>query len=105
MSRTLRAKSEEGEVVSHHEFSNAFVNPGGLATIVIDDAVSGGLYVVVTNQNSGSSGTTTTSMSDGEHYNTLACTACPLGHWAPAPWLGRVSAYGSLGPARVPYVE
>ncbi len=53
---TIDVLSPEGEVVSHHEFENAFINPGGLATLVMDDGVSGGLYVVMTNQNSGSSG-------------------------------------------------
>lgn len=39
------------------EFDNALVNPAALTTLIMDDAVSGGIYLTVTNQSATSSGT------------------------------------------------
>ena len=46
----------DGTVVNEVAFNNALTNPAALTTLIMDDAVSGGLYLVVTNQTAVSSG-------------------------------------------------
>ncbi|MEM9303396.1 MAG: hypothetical protein AAGE01_14870 [Pseudomonadota bacterium] len=53
---TIEVLSPDGERVSRHEFTNALVGASVLTAVLVDDAVSGGLYVLLTNQNAGSSG-------------------------------------------------
>ena len=47
----------DGTKVQEIEFDNALVSPGTLTTLIMDDAVSGGLYLIVTDQNAASTGT------------------------------------------------